>query len=547
MKVDNAMKEWNIIMYLKSIDSLSLFFFLWLLLSVFINGDYSNFFVFVSDINLRNILLIFFYYSLSRLFFHHYRIFSYYVTIAIMLIFALREGILCLEQIVNGLSSPVGTMLNPGIVGCFFSIVCSVLFVEINKIQKRGWRLFLGLLLCPFIVIILFTKSRLALLALITSVLCFFSLSTKNSAFVKKNIVLIVISLVALFSVLYYAKKPSADGRVYMAKIAVMSILHNGVWGSGIDSYSGRFGEEQFKYYSDCNKNEKVDISSVVDNDLKGSKYACSPATAFNEFLRLGVENGVIAMLLSLLIIIKSIIVLLKNNDALGYGLLSLFIFSLFSYPHCFAIFCLLLSLFIGAASSQEMSISEDNYQNFILIHNYVDILLLGLMLYSELPQLKVKSTISNKKDNITFMFKYEDYDNVCHQCAELYDGKHTDLDLLYMYGVSLSMTGESQKSDFILHMGASRCSDPIFWQEIGHNYFRSAKYEDAENSYLRSFLMVPNRITPLLYLAQLYYHTGDKEKLDKIVEFSDSFVPKVPSGTTREYQKRIKQFANGE
>ena len=58
---------------------------------------------------------------------------------------------------------------------------------------------------------------------------------------------------------------------------------------------------------------------------------------------------------------------------------------------------------------------------------------------------------------------------------------------------------------------------------------------------------MVPNRITPLLYLAQLYYHTGDKEKLDKIVEFSDSFVPKVPSGTTREYQKRIKQFANGE
>ena len=541
------MKGRSILLYLKSIDSLVLFFFLWMLLCLFNNGDYSNFFEFVSDINLRNILLIFFYYSLSRLFFHYYRTFSYYITIAIMLIFALREGCLCVAQIIKGVSSPVGTMLNPGIVGCFFSIVCSVLFVEINKVQYRGWRFLLWSLICPFIVIILFSKSRLALLALITSALCFFSLSKKYSALVKKNIVSIVISLVALFLALYFAKKPSADGRVYMTKFAVMSILHNGIWGSGIDSYTGRFGEEQFKYYSDCNENERVGISAIVDNELKGSKYACAPATAFNEFLRLGVEYGVIALLFSLFIIIKSIIVLLKENDALGYGLLSLFIISLFSYPHCFAIFCLLLSLFMGAAGSQEIAKLEDNHQKIILIRNYVAVVLLGLMLYSELPQLNEMRIISNKKDNIAFMFKYEDYDNVCRQCAELYDGKHTNLDLLYMYGVSLSMIGEYEKSDFVLHMGASRCSDPIFWQEIGHNYYRCAKYEDAEYSYLRSFLMVPNRITPLLYLAQLYYYTGDKEKLDKIAEYSDSFVPKIPSGTTREYHKRIKQFANGE
>lgn len=464
-----------------------------------------------------------------------------------MLIVALREGYLCVAQLANGISAPVGTMLNPGIVGCFFSIVCSVLFVEMSKIQNRIGRLCFVLLLCPFIVLIIITKSRLAILALITSVLCFFSLSIKYSIFIKTHIVSIVISLVALFSVLYFVKKPSADGRVYMSKIAVMSICHNGVWGAGIDSYSGRFGEEQFKYYSGCDESKRVYLSTIVDNELKGSMHACSPATSFNEFLRLGVEYGVIALLLSIFITIKSIIILIKKNDALGYGLLSLSIISLFSYPHCFGIFCLLLSLFVGAASSLEVPIHRDSYFKVFFIRNYVDVLLIGLLLYSELPQLELKTILRNNEDNLSFLYKYEDFDNVCRQCVELNDGQHTNLKILYMYGVSLSMIGEYEKSDSILHIGALKSSDPIFWQEIGHNNFRRAKYDDAEYSYLRSFLMVPNRITPLLYLAQLYSHTGDREKLDKLADYSDSFVPKIPSGTTREYQKRIKQIANGE
>ena len=90
----------------------------------------------------------------------------------------------------------------------------------------------------------------------------------------------------------------------------------------------------------------------------------------------------------------------------------------------------------------------------------------------------------------------------------------------------------------------ASRCCNPELWHEIGHNYVRSGNYDKAEQSYIRSFLMVPNRMTPLLYLAQLYHNTGDKEKLEIIASYADSFEPKVPSYTTQEYHDMILKMA---
>ena len=124
--------------------------------------------------------------------------------------------------------------------------------------------------------------------------------------------------------VMYFLKKPSADGRFYMAKIAVKSIVHNGIWGAGADSYAGAFGYEQYRYFSDYSDN--VNLNSLVSLDKGDTGYACTPLTAFNEFLRLGVEYGLIAMLLVLYVFIRGMVVLIKNGSSLGYGLLSLFV-----------------------------------------------------------------------------------------------------------------------------------------------------------------------------------------------------------------------------
>ena len=135
----------------------------------------------------------------------------------------------------------------------------------------------------------------------------------------------------------------------------------------------------------------------------------------------------------------------------------------------------------------------------------------------------------------------------MCDYCEELGDMRLFSFNLLYEYGVSLSMTGQYEKSDSVLRVCASRCCNPELWHEIGHNYVRSGNYDKAERSYIRSFLMVPNRMTPLFYLARLYHNTGNKEKLETIASYADTFEPKVPSYTTREYHDMILEMAYGE
>ncbi|MCQ2068295.1 MAG: hypothetical protein MJY68_04240 [Bacteroidaceae bacterium] len=327
-----------------------------------------------------------------------------------------------------------------------------------------------------------------------------------------------------------------------MAKIATKIIAHNGIMGTGADGYAGAFGLEQYRYFSDYSEN--VDINTLVNLNKGDTGYACTPLTAFNEFLRMGVEHGLFAMLLAFYIFIRGMVVLIRNSSPLGYGLLSLFITSQFSYPHCYSVYCLLLSIFMGAAGSMDYQITNTRLKCVHWITNAVGAVLSGAILFLELPQIEYKNKLDNMESDIAFFFSNGEYSTVCDYCEKQIDKDFLNLNLLYEYGVSLSMTGQYEKSDSILRVGASRSCNPVFWYEIGNNNVRHGYHDKAEQSYIRSFMMVPNRITPLYYLAQLYHHNGDKEKLERIACYSDSFKPKIPSYTTKEYHNKIKQLA---
>lgn len=527
-----------------SIDFTVLLLVLWVLTCHYRHGDYTSVFDCLKDIRLRNAILIFFYYSLSRLSFHFIRTESYVISLIILLLVSLREAYAGILQLLQGVPCPVGTMLNPNLFACLLSITCSIIIVLIFKFENRLLKVPLYIFLGVFAVLMVFSRSRLALLAVVVPAICFFSLNPRFSGFIKKHVIWISILLISLFAVLYFLKKPSADGRLYMARISAKSIVHHGIWGTGTDSYAGTFGYEQYRYFSDYCDN--ADINTLVSMDKVDAKYACTPLTAFNEFLRIGVEYGLFAMLLVLYVVLRGMNLLIRNGSPLGYGLLSLFVISQFSYPHCYSFYCLLLSIFIGAAGS--MDYQENSKTRYVpWVTNFVEVLFFGLILFLELPQIEHRNKLENMESDIAFFFKNQEYRVVCDYCEELPDKALFSLNLLYEYGVSLSMTGQYVKSDSVLRVGAARSSNPVFWHEIGHNHLRSGDYDKAEQSYIRSFMMVPNRMTPLLYLAQLYNHIGDKEKLDRIASYSDTFKPKVPSYTTNEYHERIKQLADGE
>ena len=528
-----------------SIDFGVIFLIIWVLTCHYLHGNYASVIDCLHDIRLRNAVLITFYYALSRLSFHFFKTESYAVTLIILLTVSLRETYIGIMQLLQGAPYPVGTLLNPNIFACLLSIVCSIIIVLIFKLKNRLLKVSLYIFLGAFAVLMFFSKSRLALLATVVPAMCFFSLNPRFSGFIKKHVIWISILLVSLFVVLYFLKKPSADGRFYMAKIAAKSIVHNGIWGTGADSYAGTFGNEQYRYFSDYSDN--VNLNTLVSLDQKDAGYACTPLTAFNEFLRIGVEYGLIAMLLALYIFIRGMVVLIRYGSPLGYGLLSLFVISQFSYPHCYSVYCLMISILLGAAGSMDCQITKTGFKCAPLIGNAVGLLMSGTILFLELPQIESRNKMDKMESDIAFFFRNGEYSTVCNYYEELVDKDLSSLNLLYEYGVSLSMEGQYEKSDSILLVGAFRSSNPIFWHEIGHNNVRCENYDKAEQSYIRSFIMVPNRMTPLYYLAQLYHHIGDTEKLARIASYSDSFKPKIPSYTTKEYNEQIQRMANGE
>lgn len=525
---------------------IALFLFAFLLITgQYIVGGYTSLADCVSDIKLRNSVLILFYYSVSRLLFHYYQRTAYLICISIILLISFKESYMGIIQLYHGAEYPVGSMSNTNLYGCFLTISCSVLAVIVLNGCKVWFKIPSLLLIGLIIVLVGFTKSRLALLALIIPVFCYFCLSPRYSAFVKKHIITIAVVLVSLFAILYYVKKPSADGRFYMAKIAFRAMPHNGVWGSGIESFSTVFGDEQIRYFS--NNSYDVDINSILNGDFKDARYACSPLTAFNEFLRIGVEHGFLAMLLSLYIIFRAIWILIKDKNPLGYGLLSLFLISLFSYPHCYSDYCLSLSMFLGAASSRDHSFSDTKLSFAPLLLTYSEMALFGIMLFLELPQIERSRVLMKGESDVLFFFNKGEFQTVCNLCDDRFDKDLSSGDLIYAYGISLSKTGSYEKSDSILRLGISRYNNPSLWRELGHNHFRHNHYNEAETSYIKSFLLTPHRITPLMDLAELYHYTGDKEKLEAIAVFSDKFTPKIQSNTAKEYHNRIKMLANGE
>lgn len=84
-----------------------------------------------------------------------------------------------------------------------------------------------------------------------------------------------------LLVVLYQFKKDSADGRLLMWKIAGRAILDNPVRGTGSGGFPAAFAKAQADYFSSGQGTEKEKL------------VAGSPEYAFNEYLQIGMEQGV--------------------------------------------------------------------------------------------------------------------------------------------------------------------------------------------------------------------------------------------------------------
>lgn len=352
-----------------------------------------------------------------------------------------------------------GSFDNPGPYGGFIAISLAILgtYVIQNRNAQKWYDkvlMILSYISCVLCVIVLpASMSRAAWLALGIAVLVFgfkglnlADLIRKHKAFAAIASVVVIIVMIGLF----FLKKDSAIGRLHIWHMELRAIVEEPLTGYGKGTILGVYGDTQAEYFAEKERPEII------------VKVAGCPEYAFNEYLKIGVEYGIPAMLGVITALILVIVLLLKYRSPFAYGLIAFCVFAFFSYP---------------------------------------------------LEAINIKSEAEKKWESIRYLASMELYEDAAEELAPLYNDLKDNYRFIYDYGYALHKCNRYQESNEILKEGAKISSDPMFYNIIGKNQEGLGLYEEAEKSYLHAHYMVPQRLYPLTLLMRMHIRLGNNNE----------------------------------
>lgn len=234
----------------------------------------------------------------------------------------------------NNVLFPVsGSFFNPGPLAGYLSVGI-VLSTEIFLNKKDGSvsRILLVTLLIILIAALIVARSRAAWLACLVGI----GYMSTNKWNRLKRMSLYVLPLLPLLLSFFYSVRPlSADGRLLIWKICCQNMKDRWMFGYGVDGFRQNYMMWQGEYFTKAVRPE-TELLLASDNGY-----------AFNTFLYFGVNyglTGIMSILLFLYAILKTCPMRRKIS-----GILTLCVFSCFSYPEgvlpLFLLFPFLLGL----------------------------------------------------------------------------------------------------------------------------------------------------------------------------------------------------------
>ena len=307
-----------------------------------------------------------------------------------------------------------------------------------------------------------------------------------------------VMALVAI--PLYCMKQDSADGRVLIWKVSVTALSDNPLKGAGHGRFGGAYGDAQEEYFRSGAGTDRERI------------LAGSPDFAYNEFLHMAVEHGLIVLCIFFAVIVYSFHNLGKSaaeeSMAVTGALAGLMTAFMFSYPlHVFQS-CLISAVVIILAVMFPGQKSGFRYM--------LDVTVAGsLIVISGLAICKSYDRTGNGREAVRQWkmlqgyYGEDKYSEMCDLYGTLYPYLDSCPEFLFEYGQCLSGTGRYSESNTVLEKGAERSADPMFYNIIGKNHMSMGNYDLAEDAFWKAYYRVPHRIYPLYLLMRLYGERG--------------------------------------
>lgn len=280
-----------------------------------------------------------------------------------------------------------------------------------------------------------------------------------------------VIASMMLLVGAFILKPDSALGRLHVWRMECRAIAERPWTGAGPGMGPWAYGEAQEAFF-------REHLGTVSPTTIR---VAGCPEYAFNEFLGLGVEYGVPALLLSVLLVVSSILVLHRTNSPLAAGLTAWSVFACASYP---------------------LSVPQLRILGAIFIVSGV---VSGLIM---IPDKGVAGLLAVLTLGTTGWIGFTDRGRQMAGKGE----RITDVREVYAEGYALHQAGRYEESTKVLEKGARLSCDPMFEIIMGKNAEALGDFDRAEELYEKAHYMVPSRLYPMVRLMRLQVRQGSEE-----------------------------------
>lgn len=332
---------------------------------------------------------------------------------------------------------------------------------------------------------------------------------------------------------MYGMKRNSADGRMLMWKVTGKAIAAHPVTGTGLGGFPAAYAEAQAEYFGTGMATDKEKL------------VAGCPEYAFNEYLQIGLEQGIGGWIVFMLWLVSMGYYGIRNgeNGAVG-GIMALAVFAVSSYPLQLPSFWVVL-VFLGAIGVTKQGMPVTKRSSVLSVCHMTAISLLSLASVTLFALQKEQYEVYKQWSRMQMLYNNKAYESVAEDYKELHDKLKHKPDFLFEEAQCLNKTGQYAEAIQQLERAKLLSGDPMIRYMIAKNRQLLGDYREAESKLLQAIEILPERLYPYYLLAKLYAEPGfyQPDKLQAAAEAVLTKEPKVKSTAIREMREEIKKI----
>lgn len=438
----------------------------------------------------------------------------------------------------HSLFSITGSFRNPNPYAGYLAVSLGILlsFVQEKAGVVKGMKRLSVLAIALTVIILPSTKCRSAFVAVMVIIGLLIWKQEGCRKFLTSWATLIIPLMITSVIVLYLWKKPSADWRIFQARISCLAMKGNLLFGSGLGHYGTAATEAQFSFFQDRVAFNDGDVLISVDVDPY-CKRAAWLETAFCDPLQIGVEAGLVSMVTYLILVSLTLLQLYYKGSVLFYGALALHIISLFSYPLTLWQNELLLAAMTGEAGAYESG-KDVRWKPMIAV-----MLISVTAIICCYPTCRRFKSDKKEWQYDRYFYNIGEYGLYSDYCSGKLNSQNCNSEYLLEYGVALGKIGKIELSDSILSIGFETSGNPAFLISLGDNRACDSDYDRAAEYYWNAFCCIPDRLLPLKRIADIYSKQGKTDNLRRLQLFVRNFHPKIESDLTKRLRAEIEEL----